>query len=163
LTPTSSLQQDSLDSAFEQQPRRTPAAQPPATLEFEEEDPFEMPDRVSGANYAPGAAIQNVNFEAADGEALNPYGRDMKHANPEWLRGVLEFNPKERAWQITYAERPDPRDPNGGTMTLGHHASLTRCRTGDIVVVDGAIDASRTDSRGKPLYVLDSVIPLASK
>lgn len=159
LQPTSS-QRDNLQSPFQQESNNFGSPAQPANVGTQE-DPFEMPDRVSSAAEIP-AVIQSVNFESP-AERLNPYGRDVKHANPEWLRGVVDYDPQQRTWQITYADQPDPRDPNGGSLTLGKHAALTRCRSGDIVLVEGAIDASQVDRRGKPLYVLDKVTPLTTE
>lgn len=164
LQPTSSSQRDTgLESPFEQESNlnNAPTRQvQPARISEETEDPFEMPERPS-SNSQP-AMLQNVNYVAPP-EGLNPYGRDTKHANPEWLRGVLEFDRKTKTWQITYSGNPDPRDRNGGSLTLASHADLSLCRTGDIVLVEGAIDGSQTDGRGKPLYALDRVTPLAAR
>jgi hypothetical protein len=151
-----------LESPFEQESNlnNAPARQTqPERISEEEVDPFEKPLRSGNAEPA---VLQNVNYVAPP-EGLNPYGRDTKHGNPEWLRGVLEFDRKSKTWQITYSGSPDPRDRNGGSLTLASHADLSLCRTGDIVLVEGAIDGSQTDGRGKPLYLLDRVTPLAAR
>jgi hypothetical protein len=159
LQPTSS-QRDNLQSPFEQESNAAP--EPPRTIS-NEPDPFELPDRVSSTRRTSSAVIQNVKYESPVAETRNPFGRDTKHANPEWLRGVVDFDSRERTWQIIYASKPDARDPQGGSISLGQHPDLALCRTGDIVLVEGAIDSSQTDSRGKPVYVLDKVTPLAAE
>lgn len=160
FTPTSS---QALESPFEQESNLNSAPTrrqvQPAQLNEQEADPFELPEQ-GAANGEP-RMIQNVNYVAPP-EGLNPYGRDTKHANPEWLRGVLDFDQKTKTWQITYAASPDPRDRNGGSLTLAKHADLALSRSGDIVLIEGAIDASHTDGRGKPLYMIDRVTPLAT-
>lgn len=157
LTPTAS-QRDSLESSFEQESNQNNAPARPARIS-EEEDPFEMPERTSSSQ---SGVFQNVNYVAPP-EGLNPYGRDTKHANPEWLRGILEYDRQTKTWQITYAGNPDPRDRNGGSITLAKHPDLSLCRSGDIVLVEGAIDGSQTDARGKAIYLLDKVTPLAAQ
>ena len=80
----------------------------------------------------------------------------------QWLRGVVDYDSRERTWQIIYSATPDQRDPNGGSLTLGSHPALAGCRSGDIVLVEGAINSSQTDKRGKPLYAIDSVTALTT-
>lgn len=167
LTPTSSIQRDfQLQPQLEQVPDNTGSPIQPANSAEEEEDPFGQPKfsppkKISSAAEMPSGGIEQVKYESPPKER-NPYGRDTAHANPEWLRGVIDFDPQERTWQIVYAATPDPRDRNGGSLTLGNHRDLSKCRNGDIVAVFGAIDASQVDSRGKPIYALDKVQPLAN-
>jgi len=157
LTPTSATQR--VESEFERESNNN-SGQPeePARIGTEP-DPFEPPQRVSNTEMVP-AVIHRVNHEAVAGEDLKPYGRDLEHANPQWLRGIVDYDDQEQTWQIIYAANPDPRDQNGGSLTLGKHPELARCRTGDIVTVKGAIDNSQTDLRGKPIYALDAVTVL---
>ena len=163
LTPTSSIrsnQRNELQPAFEQESNSSGAPAEPARIGTEP-DPFEFepPKRVSSTSEIVPATIQRVNHEVP-AERLRPYGRDLEHANPEWLRGVVDFDEKTRTWQIIYAANPDPNDPNGGSLTLGNHPALSRIRSGDIATVEGAIDSNQSDSRGKPIYALDTVTPL---
>ncbi len=154
LTPTSGAQR--VDSNPFERESNSNNGEPaePARLDTEP-DPFEPPQRVSSTEGMP-AVIQRVNHETSGGE-LKPDGRDLDHANPQWLRGKVDYDEQERTWQIIYAANPDPRDQNGGSLTLGNHPALARCRTGDIVFVKGAVDNSQTDLRGKPIYALDAV------
>ena len=158
LSPTSS-QREELESPFGQESNNRRAS-PPERLS-EEADPFEKPDRVSSFNEPAPAAIQKVSLETP--ERLNPYGRDTEHANPQWLRGVVNFDRLEQTWQIIYSKKPEARDLNGGSLTLADHPGLAQCRNGDVVLVEGAIDSSQTDARGKPLYALDKVTPLTAQ
>lgn len=157
LTPTSNSQRIADPDPFEES-NNTGSPAPPARV-TEEEDPFEPPRRLSSEVQPRKGSIQMVSYERPASEP-NPYGRDTKHPNPQWLRGVIDYDARERTWQIIYSATPDRRDPNGGSLTLGPHPDLANCRSGDIVLVEGAINASQTDKRGKPLYALDSVTPL---
>ena len=159
LSPTSS-QREEFDFPTRQESNSNRAS-PPERLSSEPDDPFELPKQSSSLDGQAPAAIQKVNLEAPAG--LNPYGRDAEHANPTWLRGVVNYAPKEQTWQIIYSKKPDPRDQNGGSLTLADHPSLAQCHNGDVVLVEGAIDARQTDSRGKPVYALDKVTPLTAQ
>ena len=161
ITPTSATQRvESAEPAEFDRESNNSNGEPaePARIGTEP-DPFELPQRVSSTELVP-AVIQRVNHEVAAGEDLKPYGRDLDHANPQWLRGKVDYDEQEQAWQIIYAANPDPRDQNGGSLTLGSHPALARCRTGDVLYVRGAIDNSQTDPRGKPIYALDAVTVL---
>lgn len=154
LSPTSAQE---FDSPFEQE-SRAPQMAPPARVGSEPEL-FEPPDRVQSLNEGTGT-IRRVSFETPAAQSPNPFGRDRKNANPQWLRGIVSFDPRTRSWELIYSGNPDPHDPNGGSLTLANHPSLSKCRDGDVVLVEGAIDGEQTDQRGKPLYALDKVTPL---
>lgn len=167
LTPTSGTMPDELSTPFEQTGNSnggstgTPAAPAQAT---QESDPFfEAPLQLKSSATSGASPIQTVSYEQPQAAKLNPFGRDTKHANPTWLRGVIDYDQKQRTWSILYSSNPDPRDPNGGMLTLASHPSLAKCRNGEVVLAEGAIDARQTDARGKPVYVLDSVTPLAAQ
>lgn len=136
------------------------------TTETDEDPFFEMPTqpRPLGTSATSGASpIQRVSYEEPQLAKLNPFGRDLKHANPTWLRGVIDYDPKQKTWSILYSSNPDSRDPNGGCLTLANHPGLAKCRLGEVVLAEGAIDATQTDARGKPLYVLDNITPLKAQ
>ncbi len=160
LQPTSSIQRDRLESSFEQEADSTTEPAQPANADAEADPFFEPPKRLSGSTDSGPAVIRKVSLDAPTSEQLNPYGRDKKHANPEWLRGVIDFDSQARTWQIIYSATPDSTDPNGGSLTLGNHPALAQCRSGDVVLVEGAINAGEVDGRGKPKYLLDRVTQL---
>jgi hypothetical protein len=157
LSPTSA-QRDAFEADFPQETNNTGEA-PPARISTEQ-DVFEVPDRIDEAEPA---AIRKISLEVPANDRPNPYGRDRKHANPEWLRGLVNFDQRDRTWELIYSATPDGRDPNGGSLTLGHHPELSRCRSGDVVLIEGAIDSSQVDSRGKPIYAVDKVTPLKAR
>ena len=136
------------------------------TTETDEDPLFEMPTqpRPLGTSATSGASpIQRVSYEEPQPAKLNPFGRDLKHANPTWLRGVIDYDQKNSTWSILYSSNPDSRDSNGGCITLANHPGLAKCRLGEVVLAEGAIDATQTDVRGKPIYVLDSITPLKAQ
>lgn len=166
LTPTSGTMPDELSSPFEQTGSSSggatgiPVQPAQATTE---PDPFEMPQQLRSSATAGASPIRTVSYEPPPTAKLNPFGRDTKHANPTWLRGVIDYDQKQRSWSILYSTNPDPRDSNGGMLTLASHPNLAKCRNGEVVLAEGAIDAGQTDARGKPIYVLDNVTPLAAQ
>lgn len=169
LQPTSGTQQEDLTTPFNESANSNGASAgarvQPAQV-TEEADPFEMPDRpqpLRSSATSGATAIQRVSYEEPQPAKLNPFGRDTKNANPTWLRGVIDYDQKQRTWSILYSSNPDARDPNGGCLTLAPHPSLAKCRLGEVVLAEGAIDSTQTDVRGKPLYVLDNVTPLKSQ
>lgn len=167
LTPTSGTSQDELSSPFEQTGNSNGgsigAPAQPAQLPADADPFFEMPQQQKSSSTSGTSVIQTVSYEQPQAAKLNPFGRDTKHANPTWLRGVIEYDQKQRTWSILYSSNPDPRDLNGGMLTLASHPNLAKCRNGEVVLAEGAIDASQTDARGKSIYVLDNVTPLTAQ
>lgn len=164
LTPTSGTTDNEFTTPFEQTGNSnggaTPTPAQPASATQESDPFFEAPLQLKSSATSGAKLIQTVSYEQPQTTKLNPYGRDTKHANPTWLRGVIEYHQKLRSWSILYSANPDPRDPNGGVLTLANHPNLAKCRDGEVVLAEGAIDARQTDARGKPIYVLDNVTPL---
>lgn len=160
LEPTSAQQFDNESRT----PFAEEAREQPAELNTtEEDDPFETPIRGTSNSESGSGTIRKVSLEVPAPRRLNPYGRDRIHANPEWLRGVVDFDSQQRTWQIIYSASPQPGDPNGGTLTLGSHPGLSRCRSGDVVLVEGAVNSNQLDARGKPVYALDNITPLVAE
>jgi len=162
LTPTSSTQINDRNQPFPVSPndgsqispvRVEGGSQQPEEISFEE--PLQKTSAVQQTS-----AVQRANLQVAS-DPNSPYGRDTAHANPQWLRGVVDYDQADGTWQIIYTEFPDQRDVNGGSLTLGNHPDLAKCQNGDVVLVKGGINSAQTDARGKPLYVLDSVKKLS--
>jgi len=88
-------------------------------------------------------------------KGTGPY--DYDRVGYTWLRGTVDFDQRDRSWHIIYSQHPDPRDRFGGAIRLIDHPKLgTRIRHGDVVYVEGRIDARRLDSRGKPQYRIEA-------
>ncbi len=167
LTPTSGTDSNDLETPFEQtgDSRNNNfgnSTERPRLMS--EPDPFEMPEKLPpqlrSSTLSHASPIRRVSYEEPQSSTLNPFGRDTKNANPTWLRGMLDYDKKQGTWSILYSSNPDPRDPHGGFLTLASHANLAKCRVGEVILAEGAIDASKTDARGKSVYVLDNVTPL---
>ena len=161
LTPTSNSARDDLQSPFGESSDAGSPSQPARVTS--EPDLFEPPLQLNSDATSDASAIQTVSLDQPQNRRPNPYGRDTKHANPTWLRGVIDYDEQERTWFIVYAANVDKFDQNGGSLTLGNHPNLSRCRSGDIVLVEGAINANTTDARGKPIYALDKVTQLTTQ
>ncbi len=78
----------------------------------------------------------------------------------EWLRGVINFDEKQRQWRITYnADPTDQDDKYGGTFTLSNDDLLYKIGLipDDVVLIDGRVDIENTDLSGKPTYRVEDV------
>lgn len=78
----------------------------------------------------------------------SPYSH--KAGTYEWVRGIVSRDPKTDAWRITYST--DPTERYGGSFTLVEDEKLENLVEGDTVYIQGRIDASAADRRGKPSY-----------
>lgn len=85
------------------------------------------------------------------------YGYDSE--NYSWLHGVLEFNPKQKTWSLTYSQSPDDSDQFGGEVTLKNPEHFKSLRSGQFVKVVGEFDPSQRDRLGKPLYEAIEIMP----
>ena len=118
-----------------------------------------------GANVEFVAPIPLTPTSAVPGEAAgsavsvhaqpSPYLYD--HQNFQWLRGVVQYAPTARAWQITYDPQPDPKDQFGGRITLTDHQGLDLLHNNDVVLVDGNLDQSAVDLQGNPRFRVSQV------
>jgi hypothetical protein len=77
------------------------------------------------------------------------------HERYTWLRGKVDCDPRNKSWHIIYAERPDRHDLYGGAIGLVGSRKLNTLHSGDMVRVEGRIDANQLDSTGKPQYVIE--------
>jgi hypothetical protein len=72
-----------------------------------------------------------------------------------WLRGVVDFDERDKSWHIIYCRRPDSHDRYGGALRLIDNPKLATLHSGDVVYVEGRIDTHRLDSHGKPQYLIE--------
>jgi hypothetical protein len=93
-------------------------------------------------------------------DASNPC--DYDRASYSWLRGIVDFDSRDKSWHIIYSQKPDRQDRYGGAIRLVDHPKLGGLRSGDIVYVEGHIDTHHLDTRGKPQYRIagDHIEPL---
>jgi hypothetical protein len=72
-----------------------------------------------------------------------------------WLRGIVDFEKRDNSWHIIYSRHPDRHDLYGGAIGLVGSHKLETLHNGDVVYIEGRVDSSRLDSRGKPQYVIE--------
>jgi hypothetical protein len=93
----------------------------------------------------------------------SPGGPVLKGADPcdydrvkyTWLRGVVDFEQRDKSWHIIYSRHPDPHDRYGGAIGLVGSRKLDTLHSGDVVYVEGHVDSHQLDSRGKPQYLIE--------
>jgi hypothetical protein len=85
-----------------------------------------------------------------DADAPNRFDYDRKSYS--YLRGVVDFNPRDNAWHIIYSPKPERNDKYGGAFQLVDNPRLNKLHDGDIVFVQGRVNLQQIDSRGKPKY-----------
>ena len=94
---------------------------------------------------------------SADSESAssqpNPYDHDQ--TSYHWLRGVVDFDAKDKSWYIIYDTAPDRSDKYGGGFTLTGGDQFSRLQDRDVVLVEGQIDFDHHDRSGKPVYRVD--------
>ncbi len=93
--------------------------------------------------------------------APNPYSHDDKGYT--WLRGKVDYDERDKAWHITYSPQPLGQDTYGGTLTLMDDEKLDALLANDVVLIEGAVDTSKRDRFGKPMYRVQRVLRLVPK
>lgn len=136
----------------------TGTATPSTSVAINGGDPFEVPAK----SVSSGATVTAKSPGAGEGSARpNPFAHDAR--NFSWMRGIIDFDPQDRRWMMIYSANPSPSDRYGGSITLNDHADLDRIKPGDVVLIEGAVDADSLDQHGKPLYRIDKLQPLKPK
>ncbi len=74
-----------------------------------------------------------------------------------WLQGRIHYDAQQQRWQIEYSASPSSTDPYGGRITLTPHNELSKCQSGDVIIVRGEIDNNIHDDAGKPVYKVAKV------
>jgi len=85
----------------------------------------------------------------------SPFSHDRR--GYRWLRGVVDFDPEERTWNIIYSLNPDPSDRFGGSIALIDGILLEALQDNDRVLIQGRIDMRARDRFGKPKYRVEHV------
>jgi hypothetical protein len=80
---------------------------------------------------------------------------DYDRVKYSWLRGIVDFEQRDKSWHIIYSHHPDRHDPYGGAIRLVDCPKLGTLHSGDVVYIEGRVDTHRLDSRGKAQYVID--------
>jgi hypothetical protein len=154
LTPTSSTSNSEPDeeTPFSQtESRRSPRPSYAASeLIVESDTQFEPPEVRQTSSYDGNTEVQFASVpERAKGPA---YGHDPKY---RWVQGVVEYDEASEAWFIMYDEQAT--DQFGGDLALANHRLLKQLKSGDAVRIEGSLDDTELDSRGKPMFRLTQV------
>jgi len=131
----------------------------PATLTSSSaEQGFQLPIRQPAGDQA-----ERSTSAASDSASSqpNPYDHDRK--DYRWLRGVVDFDAKDKSWYIIYDTAPDRGDKYGGGFTLAGKDRFATLHDRDVVLVEGQIDFDRRDRSGKPVYRVDRLHRLAPR
>ncbi len=93
----------------------------------------------------------------------NPYGHDA--IGYRWLRGLVDFDERQKAWVLIYNPSPGPQDAYRGQITLIDNGQLQTLQNNDVVLVEGQVDpAFRDPGTGKPQFRIQKLHgPLAPK
>jgi hypothetical protein len=135
-----------------------PSGAAPLSTSVASSDPFESPMR----NVSNGATVTARTASLGQPASRpNPFAHDGR--NYTWLRGIVDYDPQDQRWVIVYSANPDMADQYGGSLTLSDHPLFSRIKPGDVILVEGAVDASSLDQHGKPIYRIDELKPLRPK
>lgn len=115
-------------------------------------DPFLQPIPIQ-----PETADLVAMTEAGSGNTGLPTPYRHERDSYTWLRGVVNFDAEDKAWQIIYALDPEPSDKFGGSMLLMDDERLDELQESDVVLVEGRVDLNSRDRFGKPMYRVENV------
>lgn len=76
-----------------------------------------------------------------------------------WLKGIIEFDSKNKVWHLTYSQAPNDNDQFGGEVTLKNPQHFKTLRSGQAVSVAGQFDPNQRDRLGKPVYEVSEIVP----
>ncbi|MDZ4687133.1 MAG: hypothetical protein SH850_18810 [Planctomycetaceae bacterium] len=125
---------------------------------FPGDDPFEAPTQVSLV--APGSepALRPAGLATAATTPQAPYGYDGQ--NYSFVKGIVDYDQQSKTWSIIYELKPEIGDKFGGSFLFASHPQLQTLKPGDLVLAKGRVDPGRTDTRGKPLYEIGTLVVL---
>lgn len=138
-------------------PRQNNTAQaPPATAAPRPDylagvDEYDSSQKIAPASFETTADEDFGAVPAATSESEDGFG--YEHGGYRWLRGVVDFDPEQKNWQIIYGLTPDSGDKFGGSLILVDNGQLTDFQDNDVVLVEGKLDPQAgQDVLGKPFY-----------
>lgn len=133
----------------------------PASVAANGREPFEAPlekgDRRDSGVVAVAArtvdrTIPDRKMDDANRRTDSRNRYDYDRSSYSYLRGVVDFNPRNKSWNIIYSANPDPKDKYGGSFQLVDNPKLNTLHDGDVVFIQGRVNLQQVDSRGKPKY-----------
>jgi hypothetical protein len=120
-------------------------------------EPFESPlDRGDKLD----TGVINVAAKTSDAKTRveSPKQFDYDRVSYSYVRGVVDYNPRDKSWHIIYSPNPDRKDKYGGAFQLVDHPKLKALHDGDVVFIQGRISPRQLDAGGKAKYeVVDEV------
>lgn len=90
------------------------------------------------------------------GDSPNPYDYDRKGYT--YLRGVVDWDAKDRTWCITYNLKPNTKDLYDGVFVLADHPRLAGLHGGDFVFIEGHPSRDQFEKSGKPKYEITNEV-----
>jgi hypothetical protein len=120
-------------------------------------EPFESPlDRGEkldgGEKLDTGVIAVAAKTSDAKTRVETPNRFDYDRVSYSYLRGVVDYNPRDKSWHIIYSPNPDRKDKYGGAFQLVEHPKLSALHDGDVVFIQGHISSRQLDAGGKPKY-----------
>jgi hypothetical protein len=120
-------------------------------------EPFESPlDRGDKLD----TGVINVAAKTSDAKTRveSPKQFDYDRVSYSYVRGVVDYNPRDKSWHIIYSPNPDRKDKYGGAFQLVDHPKLKALHDGDVVFIQGRISPRQLDAGGNAKYeVVDEV------
>jgi hypothetical protein len=149
MSPFGAEGKDSFDKGTQMEiPKR---ADGPQSVASREPEPFETPLDHGGKVDTGVVAVAAKTVDAKT--RVEPPNRfDYDRASYSYLRGVVDFNPRNKTWHIVYSPNPDRKDKYGGAFELIDSPKLRGLRDGDVVFIQGRVHPQLVDSHGKPKY-----------
>jgi hypothetical protein len=123
----------------------------PQSVASREPEPFEAPLNRAGKVDTGVVAVAAKTVDAKT-RVESPNRFDYDRASYSYLRGVVDFNPRNKSWHIIYSPSPDRKDKYGGAFELIDSPKLRGLRDGDVVFIQGRVHPQLVDSHGKPKY-----------
>jgi hypothetical protein len=114
-------------------------------------DPFESPvDRGD----KPDSGVVAVAAKTSDARTrvTSPSRFDYDRVSYSYLRGVVDYNPRDKSWNIIYNSHPDAKDKYGGAFQLVDNPKLNALHDGDVVFIQGRVSPHEVDASGKAKY-----------
>jgi hypothetical protein len=123
----------------------------PQSVASREPEPFEAPLDRSGKI---DTGVVEVAAKTVDAKTRvgSPNRYDYDRTSYSYLRGVVDFNPRDKTWHIIYSPNPDRTDKFGGAFELIASPKLRLLHDGDVVFIQGRVHPKIVDTRGKPKY-----------
>lgn len=135
----------------------------PQSVASKEPQPFEAPLDRGGRTETGVVAVAAKTVDART-RVQEPNRFDYDRTAYSYLRGVVDFNPRDKSWHIIYSPNPERNDKFGGAFELIDSPKLRGLQDGDVVYMQGRVHPRVVDTHGKPKYeVRDEVARITFK